>query len=508
MTEADPLYNDWIHQQLRVQPDSLAVFDLTANRFFTWYQFNRRVDSLAARLLADGIQPGDRVAYLGLNSSDVVEIFFATVRIGGVYVPLNFRLTAPELSFIIGDCTPSAVFYDQAFHAVVAEIDRAVMPEQIFVSALDGSDSPYETCFAADSTPVEPAAANADTLSMIMYSSGTTGKPKGVMYTRRMMLASALNLLQPSEASPESRVLNVMPLFHIGGMQFILMAVKFGIPHLMMRGFDPAAMLAAIDDAQLGITNIGGVPAMWGAMSLMPNIDEVDLSRIRVAATGAESVPEPMLKEWQGRGILLQEVYGMTETSGVICMAQKADLPEHMGYAGRALPYGEVKVMKSDTEEAAPEELGEIWMRGAPVTPGYWNRPDATEDAFVGDWLKSGDIGRLDETGRLSVEDRIKDMYISGGENVYPAEVESVLMAHPDIKEVAVIGVADSKWGEVGCAVIASISGNPISLDALHRQCDGNLARFKWPQQVALTDALPRNSTGKVQKFILRQEHA
>ena len=289
MTEADPLYNDWIRQQLRVQPDSLAVFDLSAGRSFTWTQFNRRVDTLAARLLADGIQPGDRIAYLGLNSSDVVEIFFATVRIGAVYVPLNFRLTAPELSFIIGDCTPSAVFYDQAFQAVVAEIDTAVMPEQIVGSALDGSDSPYEACFAADSAPVEPAAANADTLSMIMYSSGTTGKPKGVMYTRRMMLASALNLLQPSEASPDSRVLNVMPLFHIGGMQFILMAVKFGIPHLMMRGFDPAAMLAAINDAQLGITNIGGVPAMWGAMSLMPNIDEVDLSRIRVAATGATS---------------------------------------------------------------------------------------------------------------------------------------------------------------------------------------------------------------------------
>ena len=198
----------------------------------------------------------------------------------------------------------------------------------------------------------------------------------------------------------------------------------------------------------------------------------------------------------------------MTETSGVVCMAQKADLPEHMGYAGRALPYGDVKVMKSETEEAKPDELGEIWMRGASVTPGYWNRPDATAEAFVGDWLKSGDIGRRDETGRLSVEDRIKDMYISGGENVYPAEVESVLMAHPDIREIAVIGVPDAKWGEVGCAVIASISGEPVSLDAIHDQCEGNLARFKWPQQVVHTEALPRNSTGKVQKFVLRQEMA
>jgi len=507
MTRCDPLYNDWLHQQLRVQPDHLAVYDLTADREFTWRQLNQRVDNAAQCLLAGGVGAGDRVAYLGLNSSDVLEIFFASVRIGAVYVPLNFRLTAPELSFIIGDCTPTAIFYDREFQSVIKAIDPVVMPTMTIESALDGSDSDYELHMAADTAPAAVAPADGDTLSMIMYSSGTTGKPKGVMYTRRMMLASALNLLQPSEARPDSRVLNVMPLFHIGGMQFVLMAVKCGIAHIMMRGFDPGAMLSAIDNPNLAITNIGGVPAMWGAMSLMPNIDEIDLSRIRVAATGAESVPEPMLKEWQQRGILLQEVYGMTETSGVVCMAQKADLPEHMGFAGRALPYGDVKVMKSETEEAAAGELGEIWMRGASVTPGYWNRPDATADAFVGDWLKSGDIGRRDETGRLSVEDRIKDMYISGGENVYPAEVESVLMAHEDIREVAIIGVADPKWGEVGCAIVATVSGEPVSLDAIHHVCDGNLARFKWPRHVAHTEALPRNSTGKVQKFLLRQQY-
>jgi len=506
MAPSDPLYNDWLHQQIRVQPDSLAVCDLSANRPYTWRQFDQRVDALSHWLGNVGIHAGDRIAYLGLNSSDVLEIFFAALRIGAVYVPLNFRLTPPELSFIVGDCTPAAIFYDRDFRAVIDAIDADVKPPTQIESGLDGSDSAYERCFASDPPALEPHAVDADTLSMIMYSSGTTGKPKGVMYTRRMMLASALNLLQPSEASPDSRVLNVMPLFHIGGMQFVLMAVKFGIPHLMMRGFDPEAMLSAIDDPKLGITNIGGVPAMWGAMSLTPSIGHIDFSRIRVAATGAESVPEPMLQEWQQRGILLQEVYGMTETSGVICMAQKSDLPAHMGYAGRALPYGDIKVMKSESEEAAPGEVGEIWMRGAAVTPGYWNRPDATEETFVGDWLKSGDIGRRDETGRLSVEDRIKDMYISGGENVYPAEVESVLMAHPDIREVAIIGVADEKWGEVGCAVIASISGDSISLEAVQSQCDGHLARFKWPQQVEHIDALPRNSTGKVQKFLLRQQ--
>ena len=508
MTIADPLYTDWLHQQIRVKPDQLAVYDLSAARSFTWQQLNDRVDALAHRLIREGIAHGDRIAYLGLNSSDVIEMFFATTRIGAIYVPLNFRLTALELTYILGDCEPSAVFYDQAFKAVIDDIDAVAMPHLTIETTLDGRDSAYERCLMTNEAALPAAPANGDTLSMIMYSSGTTGKPKGVIYTHRMMLASALNLLQPSEASPETRALNVMPLFHIGGMQFVLMTMKCGIPYLMMKSFDPTAMLAAIGDPELGITNIGGVPAMWSAMSLAPEIEKTDLSRLRVAATGAESVSEPMLKDWQKRGILLQEVYGMTETGGVVCMAQKADLPEHMGYAGRALPYGEFKVMTSDTEEASPGELGEIWMRGASVTPGYWNRPDATEETFVDDWLKSGDIGRKDETGRLSVEDRIKDMYISGGENVYPAEVESVLMAHPDIREVAVIGVADSKWGEIGCAVIASLSGEAVTLASVHALCDSTLARFKWPQQIMHTEALPRNSTGKVQKFLLRQAHS
>ena len=507
VTDSDPLYNDWIHQQLRVQPDNLAVRDLTADREFTWREFNGRVDALAHCLIAENISAGDRVAYLGLNSSDVVEMFYATVRIGAVYVPLNFRLSPPELSFILGDSKPSAILFDHDFERVISEIDESVLPSVLVDTALDGSPSGYEKALIWDRDTIEPAAANADTLSMIMYSSGTTGKPKGVMYTRRMMLASALNLLQPSEASTQSRVLNVMPLFHIGGMQSVLMAAKFGIPQLIMRSFDPGAMLAAIDDADLAITNIGGVPAMWSAMSLMPNISDIDFTRLRVAVTGAESVPEPMLKEWQERGILLQEVYGMTETSGVVCMAQKADLPKHLGYAGRALPYGDLKIMKSEAEQALPGELGEIWMRGAAVTPGYWNRPDATAEAFVGNWLKSGDIGRLDETGRLSVEDRIKDMYISGGENVYPAEVESVLLAHPDMREIAIIGLPDVKWGEVGCAVVATVSGEQLSIEEIHQQCKGKLARFKWPKQVVHTDALPRNSTGKVQKFVLRQQY-
>ena len=267
-----------------------------------------------------------------------------------------------------------------------------------------------------------------------------------------------------------------MPLFHIGGMQFVLMAVKFGIPHLMMRSFEPATMLDAIGNAELNISNIGGVPAMWSAMSLMPNINEVDFSRIGVAATGAESVPAPMLEEWQQRGILLQEVYGMTETSGVVCMAQKADLPKHMGYAGRARPYGDVKVIKSDNEGGRARGVRRDLDTRRFGNAVYWNRPDATEEAFSGDWLKSGDIGRRDETGRLSVEDRIKDMYISGGENVYPAEIESTLMAHSDIREVAIIGVAvDPKW-ERWAALSLLISGEAMELPTVHALCEQSRA--------------------------------
>jgi len=506
---SDPLFVDWISTQTSLQPEATAFIDLYGNRRFNWQQLDDRVTRLANGLSNLGVNAGDRVAYIGLNSTDVIDMLYACMRLRAIYVPLNFRLTAQELSYIVGDAAPTVLFFDTDFTAVVDAVAEQVTVGHIIATRGNGEASAYESLLlTAANSPLPHRPVNGDTQAMIMYSSGTTGHPKGVIYTHRMLMASALNIQQSSLLIPESTLLNAMPLFHIGGLQFVLMSVFAGITTVMLRAFDPGTVLALIDDEKVGITNLGGVPAMWAAMSAHPSCATTDFSRIRTAATGAESVPRPMLEEWMARGITLQEVYGMTETAGVVCMTQVRDLPEHLGWAGKALPYCKIKVMASDSEEAEAGEVGEVWMQGAMVTPGYWQRPEATLEAFCNGWLRSGDIGRMDADGRLSIEDRSKDMYISGGENVYPAEVESVLLRHPAIAEVAVIGVADDRWGEVGCAIAATHPGQSVTHAELITLCENNLAKYKWPTSLALIDALPRNSTGKVQKFLLRQQFA
>ena len=506
---SDPLYVDWISTQTSLQPEATAFIDLYGNRQFNWQQLDDRVTRLANGLSNLGVSAGDRVAYIGLNSTDVIDMLYACIRLRAIYVPLNFRLTAQELSYIVGDASPTVLFFDTDFTAVVEAVAAQVTIGHIIATQGNGQASAYESLLAgATNSPLPHRLINGDTQAMIMYSSGTTGHPKGVIYTHRMLMASALNIQQSSLLIPESTLLNAMPLFHIGGLQFVLMSVFAGISTVMMRAFDPGAVLALINDAEVGLTNLGGVPAMWAAMSAHPSCKTTDFSRIRTAATGAESVPRPMLEEWMTRGITLQEVYGMTETAGVVCMTQIRDLPEYLGWTGKALPYCKIKVMASDTEEAKTGEVGEVWMQGAMVTPGYWQRPEATQEAFCDGWLRSGDIGRMDADGRLSIEDRSKDMYISGGENVYPAEVESVLLRHPAIAEVAIIGVADDRWGEVGCAVAAIHPGQNVTHAELIALCEDNLAKYKWPKSLVLIDALPRNSTGKVQKFLLRGQFA
>ena len=504
---ADPFYIDWINTQKSLQPESIAFIDLYGSRQFNWQQLDARVTRLANGLIQLGVRSGDRVGYIGLNTTDIIDMLYACMRLRAIYVPLNFRLTAQELRYIIGDAAPTVLFFDTDFSPVVEAVAEKVTIPHIIATLGNGHDSAYESLLHhSPETRIAHTPANGDTHAMIMYSSGTTGHPKGVIYTHRMLVASALNIQQSSLLTADSTLLNVMPMFHIGGLQFVLMSIYSGTTTIMMRAFEPGAVLSCINDANLGVTNLGEVPAMWAAMSAHPSCATTDFSRVRTAGTGAESVPRPMLEEWMTRGITLQEVYGMTETAGVVCMAQIHDLPQYLGWAGKALPYCKFKVMVSDTQEATTGEVGEIWMHGAMVTPGYWQRPEATEEAFCEGWLKSGDIGRMDADGRLSIEDRSKDMYISGGENVYPAEVESVLLRHPAIAEVAVIGIAHDRWGETGCAIVATHPGQMVSHSELTALCEGNLAKYKWPTTLQLIDALPRNSTGKVQKFLLRQQ--
>ncbi|NNJ64404.1 MAG: AMP-binding protein, partial [Xanthomonadales bacterium] len=363
---------------------------------------------------------------------------------------------------------------------------------------------------AAAADPVESIVPmTPDEQAMLMYSSGTTGRPKGVVLTHGNILAAVINEAINFEADRNTVSYAVMPLFHIGAMMgFSVPAMFFGGTAIVERVFDPVRMLDTITREDYGVTHFLGLPAIYGALAMQPEYATADFSRVVIAAGGAEPMPEPLLKSWYEHGVPIVEVYGMTEVCGLACSLLREDIPDKIGSAGKAAMFIDMKIMKSATEEAAPGEQGEIWMRGANVTPGYWNRPEANEEAFVDGWLRSGDIGRKDAEGFIYIDDRIKDMYISGGENVYPAEVENVLYMLPQVAEAAVVGVPDPKWGEVGCAVVVLKEGESLDLPAVTEHCAQHLARYKHPQKLVIRDELPRNATGKVLKFKIRESLA
>jgi fatty-acyl-CoA synthase len=498
---------DWIAFHARTTPDKVATIDLASGRRHSFAQMQDRVSRIAGLLRDAGVGRGDRVGLIAQNSSDILDIIFATWRIGAVHLALNFRLTASELAFIVEDASPRVVFFDSAFAAVTGPLgERFAEVRWIETDGL-GGDTEFESGLLDAPRIEEIATLDMSQQAMLLYSSGTTGRPKGVIITHGMVLSAVFNEAVNFEATRQSVSYAVMPLFHIGAlMGFSVPVLFFGGTAVIERVFEPGAMLQAITSKDYGVTHFLGLPAIYNALRMHPDCEGADFSRIVTAAGGAEPMPEPLLRWWYEHGVPIVEVYGMTEVCGMACSLLAEDIPGHIGSAGKAAIFTDMKVMKSATEEAAPGEQGEIWMRGANVTPGYWQRPEADEEAFVDGWLKSGDIGRKDEAGYIYIDDRIKDMYISGGENVYPAEVENVLYLMPQISEVAVVGVPDPQWGEIGVAVVVLKDGESLDLASVNEHCGQHLAKYKHPKRLEIRSELPRNATGKVLKFILREQ--
>ncbi len=500
---------DWVAQHAMATPKKTALIDHAGGRVYSYAEFHDRVSRVAGCLAAQGVGKGDRVGFYALNSTDILEIVFGCWRVGAVALALNFRLTPAELAFIIKDSSPLIVFHDLVFEKQVGELKQQTDVGAWIALDGVGGDTPYEEEIARAegvTAPVEKAIADQ---ALLMYSSGTTGRPKGVIITHEMLLYSAVNLLASTQFTAESVNLAVMPMFHIGGFNiFASPAVYAGATSLVMRSFDPGAVLDALGGKFAPVSHFIGVPAMYNAMRAHPNAQEADFSRIVVACAGAEAVPQPLVRWWLDRGLTIQEGYGMTESAASNTLLTKADMPKMIGSAGKPAMHSEMKIARDDGSEAAPGEIGEIWMRGPCITPGYWKRPEANIECFEDGWFKSGDLGRKDADGFYYIEDRKKDMYISGGENVYPAEVENVIYGHPDVGEVAVIGVADAQWGEAGCAVIAPKDDAAPTAVEIAAFCADKLARFKIPKHVMLVEALPRNASGKVLKFELREQAA
>jgi fatty-acyl-CoA synthase len=497
-------YYDWIAHHGRRTPDKTAAIDLASRRHLTYSQFDSRISRLAAHLRDRlNVSRGDRVAVLALNTTDTLEVQFACGRLGAIFLPLNIRLTVPELEFIVGDASPKVMIHDTDLIETALAVAKLC---GVASTLLLGPDGSYEAGIAAAKPldRVEPV--TLDDTSTIMYTSGTTGRPKGAIITHGMTFWNCVNLGGPAYISPSSVLLTVLPLFHTGGLNcYTNPVLHAGGTVVIMRAFEPGQALELISDPAQGINVFFGVPAIYQFMSQHPAFETADLSRLVIGGVGGAPMPVPLLKTWEARGVALQQGYGMTETSPSVLVLDREDGARKAGSAGKPVLHTEVRVVRPDGSDAAIGELGELWVKGPNITPGYWNRPEANKSSFTDGWLHTGDATRVDEEGFYYIVDRWKDMYISGGENVYPAEVENVLHQLSAIAEAAVIGIPDPQWGEVGLAIVAVKGGKTISEADIFAHCAANLARFKCPRQIRFVDALPRNATGKIHKPTLRE---
>ena len=498
-------YYDWIALPGRRNPGKTARVDLASGRRLSYGELDRRVSRLAAHLRdALKVKRGDRVAVLALNTTDTMEVQFACFRLGAVFLPLNNRLTVPELQFIVGDASPVVMIHDADLAETALTVSKLCKVASVLKFGPGGS---YEAGIAA-AKPIDRAEiVTLDDISTIMYTSGTTGLPKGAIITHGMTFWNCVNLGGPAYISPSSVLLTVLPLFHTGGLNCYTNPVMHaGGTVLIMRAFDPGEALKLISDPAQGINVFFGVPSIYQFMAQHPSFAGSDFSRLVIGGVGGAPMPVPLLKAWEARGVALQQGYGMTETSPSVMVLDKEDAARKAGSSGKPVLHTEVRIVRPDGSDAAVGELGELWVKGPNVTPGYWNRPDANKSSFTDGWLHTGDATRVDEEGFYYIVDRWKDMYISGGENVYPAEVESVLHQLSAVAEAAIIGVPNEQWGEVGMAIVAVKPGQTLTPAEIHAHCAANLARFKCPRLVEFVEALPRNATGKIHKPTLRQQ--
>jgi len=500
----DIVLGNWLSQRASRTPHRAALtFEGTT---WTYGELQHRIDCLASALRANGVCHGDRVAFIGLNQPSFLESLFATARLGAIFVPLNFRLSASELSYIINNAGVHTLIVDAPHRSIIDSI-RAELPCRRYFSA----DQPAEHWPSTDAlmsahAPLRiGATVTEDETAIIMYTSGTTGRPKGAMLTHGNIWWNNTNVLLTFDVMGTDIILVVAPLFHIGGLNVnTLVTWQTGGHIVLHRAYDPARFLE--DIAKYHVTGTFAVPAMLLFASQQPNFATADLSSLRTIVCGAAPVPEPLMRIYADRGVPINQGYGLTEASPLLTFLAPEWGIAKIGSAGRTPIFTEVRLVAPDGREVTtPGEKGEIIARGPNITKGYWNNPDATAAAIDAEgWLHTGDVGLFDEDGFLFIVDRVKDMVITGGENVYPAEVENILYEHPAIGEIAVIGLPDDDWGEAVVAVATLKQDATLDLEELRSFATDRLARYKLPRRLEIVTALPRNPAGKVLKFELR----
>jgi fatty-acyl-CoA synthase len=499
----------WLTKRDKLSGDQEAL--VQGRRRLTYRELNQRVNRLASWLLSSGLRQGDRCAYLAYNGIEVVELIFAAAKAGLILVPLNWRLASKELSFILSDSGTETLLFDVEFAKTVDSFktDHGIhLKREIVIGGAAGEAVRYEEALAGG-TGQEPDTVEAislDTPHIIMYTAGTTGLPKGAVLTQGCSFWNAVNLELDMAFSPKDRDLLVLPMFHIGGIGlFTLPMIHVGGTIVIERSFDAGETLRRLRDER--ITLFFGVPAIFLFLIQHPEFSAEFFKGVRLVMSGGAPLPVSLVRRYHKAGVILQQGFGMSEASPSICTLPKELALKKAGSIGRALLHVEARIVDEAMKDVAPNEIGELVIRGPNVMNQYWNRPEATVEAFAGGWFHSGDMARMDEDGDLTIVDRKKDMFISGGENVYPAEVENAIFELSQVAEAAVIGIKDERWGEVGRAVIASKPGKTLTELEVLDSLKGRLAKYKIPKSVVFVDQLPRNAAGKVLKNVLRERY-
>jgi len=493
---AVPAY-DWIGFHADLRPDSVALIDDYTGKRHTYKQLNDRVHRMATWLAGKGVGHGDRVAFLSENTIDIFEVLFACAHLNAILVPLNWRLAIPELQFVTEDSRPLLLIYEEQFHEAARQL---AIPETLRLG------SEYEAALAvADPATAPPVTASHDDALAIMYTSGTTGRPKGALITHRMFFYNAINIGDAVGLTYKSRNLNVLPTFHTGGLNlYTTPCLRLGGSSVNLREFNPERLLFWLTSGE--ITHFFGVPAVYQFLAEYDGWESADLSRVESWACGGSPMPVTLLERYAACGIHIRQGMGLTETSPTLFLTDEEHALSKAGSVGKPVLHTAIRVVDEAGNDVAAGDVGELWAKGPNVTPGYWERPEANRDSFTDGWLHTGDAARIDDDGYVYIVDRWKDMYISGGENVYPAEVEQVLFRHANVLDVAVIGLPDERWGESGLAVVVPRDLDLFDPDEIIRFCHEKLARYKIPKRAVAVEELPRNAAGKILKRQLRDE--
>jgi acyl-CoA synthetase (AMP-forming)/AMP-acid ligase II len=494
-------------QRAGLSPDLEAFVEPSTDTRVNYRQLNALTNRCADAMTDLGLRPGDRAALLMQNCLEFIALFYAAAKLGVVVVPLNTRLTPSELSFILSDSGARALFYG----AECAELTSGIKANKDHPLGIDtwvqvhqgaGDDHSLDALLAKASDAEPEAEPGGDENLFIMYTSGTTGLPKGVVHTHETISWAALSWATTMDIRYRDRTLLPLPMFHVAALTSVITCSIGGGTIVSMPNFDPMTVWALIREER--VTTGGSVPAILNFMRQVPDFSTFDSEHFRCFITGAAPMPKALIEIYNEKNMQVVQGYALTETGGGGSFLLNEYALSKIGSAGAPAMFTEIHVRDSEGNISS-RGTGEVVIKAPFVMKEYWNRPEATAESFDKGWFRTGDIAEIDEDGFIFIKDRIKDMIISGGENIYPAEIENVIIAHPAVSEVAVIGLPDDKWGEIACAIVVGNEAETSEEDIIAR-CAEKLSRYKLPKKVIFIEAIPRNPAGKVLKRVLREQ--